>query len=290
MIDEKFIFTNAKGQVVEIGNAAPFILNSYDGTGAVQSDVQLQKSPFQDGKTRIGSEFDIRQITIQLTIMASSQNELFSLRALLLTIFNSKLGEGRLDYIHNGAKREILATVESGPIFLSGNENRSSRIQVVMLHLIAPNPYWMDTDYKTERLQDFVGGLTYPIITPNHFTKRGNPSFLINDGQVPVPIEFEFIGPAVNPRIENADTGEFIQINRSINEGDRLIVNTERGANKKLEIIRTDGTKESAWHYAELPLSLFYLPVGTTQIKFTADEGTREASMIARWRNWYIGI
>ncbi|MGJ9385523.1 Gp37-like protein [Salipaludibacillus sp. CF4.18] len=69
---------------------------------------------------------------------------------------------------------------------------------------------------------------------------------------MPCPIEIEFNGPATNPNVANLTTGEFIRVNRELFEGDKLIINTAFGNERKVVIVDQDGKEKSEWGYIDI--------------------------------------
>lgn len=83
------------------------------------------------------------------------------------------------------------------------------------------------------------------------------------------------------------ETGEFIRVNRTIEEGYKLIINTAFG-NKRVEIIAPDGTVTNAFHYIDLDSTFFSLDVGNTKIGFIADGGNPE--VYVTYKNRYLSV
>lgn len=287
MINEKFIYINSKGQSVELGNTAPFIMLNHDGVGAVQAHVQMQKSPFQDGMTYIDSLLEVRPINIQLVIMAPSQNELFSKRAELVSVFSPKLGPGKLRYRTGNEEKEIDAVVELAPVFPNGESNRGPTFQVAIISLLCPSPFWQDINTENVKLEDFVSNFRFSFHFPVRFASRGDSRVLINSGDVPTPIKVTFKGEAINPKITNLTTGEFIRVNRSIPTDYSLVINTEFG-NKTVEIIAPDGVTTNALGYIDLDSTFFELQTGENKFSFITDGGKPE--VYVEYKHKYLGV
>lgn len=289
MIIEKFTFTNSREESIEIGNSAPFIMLSNDGTGSGEAEVQMQKSPFQDGSTLVDALIDVRNINIQMVIQANDQADLYEKREQMVRILNPKLKTGILKYNYGSGEKEIEATVETAPVFLSGPGNRTESSQRAMLSFICPNPFWRSIDVFDEEMADWVGGLEFPLEIEEEgleLEREGNNRVdIVNEGHVPTPVQIFFFGPAVNPRIENETTGEFIQVNETLDQGDVLLIDTSRGQNKRVEI-----NGESAWSLIDR-LSVFWqLDVGVNTIAYSADTGIGTARVLIQYRNRFAGV
>lgn len=286
MAAEKVIFTNVKGQSIELTNRMPFLLESVEGKGDVSANVQMQSAPFQDGATFIDTTLETRALELIVNIKAYSRDELNLLRQQISSIFNPRLGLGKLTYSNGNVEREIEVVSASVPIFPTG-EAKGKWFQRTVINLIAPNPYWEDTLEENYKLEDFVGSFKFPFHLPMRFSSRGDSRVLFNGGDVPTPIQVEFRGIAVNPKITNMETGEFIRVNRTIEQGYKLIIDTSFGG-KRVEIVAPDGTVTNAFHYLDLASTFFNLDVGDTKIGFIAEGGNPE--VYVTYKNRYLSV
>ena len=288
---EKVTFINSKGQSVLLGNDAPFILTKIEGLGAVNVDIQTQKSPFQDGETYIGNTLEPRPISIEIMVLADNKEEMMKNRRKILQVFNTKLGEGRLIYEYGNVKREIKAISELAPVFPDAG-NFKDTMQHALIQLYCPNPFLLDTFIETEEMADWVGGLRFPLQLPMMFAGRSTRQSTIirNNGDVETPIAFEFLGPATNPKITNDSTGEYIQINREIAADEKLIITTEFG-NKQVILRNTlTGEQMNAFGWIDLGSTFFQLDVGENLMSYKADSGQETARVWIKWRNRYLGV
>lgn len=286
MAAEKVIFTNVKGQSIELTNRMPFLLESVEGKGDVSANVQMQSAPFQDGATFIDTTLETRALELIVNIKAHSRDELNLLRQQISSIFNPRLGLGKLTYSNGNIEREIEVVSAGIPIFPTG-EAKGKWFQRTVINLIAPNPYWEDTIEENYKLEDFVGSFRFPFTLPTRFSTRGDSKVLANYGDVPTPIEVEFRGPVTNPVITNESTGEFIRINRAIPVGYKLILDTSFG-NKRVEIIAPDGTTMNGFHFIDLQSTFFGLDIGDNRIGFVAEGGSPEVYI--RYKHRYLSV
>lgn len=86
----------------------------------------------------------------------------------------------------------------------------------------------------------------------------------------------------VNPKITLASTGQYIQINKSINSHEKVEITTDYG-NK---MVRIDGI--SAMRYLDEGSTFFDLPVGENRLSVTSASG--EPEVFIYWRNYYAGV
>lgn len=284
---EKVTFTNSRGQSIELSNRRPFLLQSVEGKADVGADIQTQKAPYQDGSSYIDSLLQPRSIALNVSILAYSQEGLIQQRQLLASVFNPKLGPGKLVYSKGNVQREIKAVVENVPVFAVGSENNGMRYQRTIINLLCPSPFWEDIASENYKLEDFVGNFRFKFRFPVRFATRGDSRILLNKGDVPTPIVVEFRGASVNPKITNVTTGEFIKVNRTIPPGYKLVLDTSFG-NKRVEIVAPDGVVENAFHYIDLESTFFSLEVGETKFGFITEGGNPE--VYVEYKHRYLSV
>lgn len=286
MAAEKVVFTNSRGQSIELTNRLPFLLESVEGRGGVEANIQMQSAPYQDGATYIDSNLEARALTLHVNMKANSRDELNSLRQTVSSIFNPKLGKGTLIYSNGDTERKIEVVVDGSPAFPVGDA-KGKWFQRTAINLIAPDPYWMDLFEENYKLEDFVGNFRFKFHFPVRFATRGDSRILLNKGDVPTPIVVEFRGAAVNPKITNVSTGEFIRVNRTIPPGYKLVLDTSFG-NKRVEIVAPDGVVENAFHYIDLESTFFSLDVGETKFGFITEGGNPE--VYVEYKHRYLSV
>ena len=285
---EKLTYTNTRGESIAF-DGPPFHLISVNGLGDVAANVQRQKSPFQDGSTRIGSTLQERVIAIEFLIVGDNYSEVSEGRILLSRIFNPGLDEGILRYENDHVIREIRAGAESVPFFPDGSGNRIESMQKGMVTLVASSPYWQDINPTNIKLEDYVSAFRFPFHFPVRFATRGDTRMLVNEGHAPTPVKITFRGESINPQITKVDTGETIRIKRTIPEGYSLVITTDFD-NMSANIIAPDGVITDAMGYLDLSLnwSFFSLDVGENKLTFITEGG--KPDVYIEYRNLYLGV
>lgn len=283
-MSEKLIFTNSQGLSVELGNEGPFILTKIEGTGAVTADIQTQKSPFQDGMTYIDNTLEPRLLAIEIMILADSEEAMTRRRRKLLQVFNPKLGPGRLIYEFGGSIKEIEAVPELAPVFPDARPFEDT-MQPGLISLYCPTPFWLEQFEQSQEIAAWIGGLKFPLRFPTTFAMKGpGQKTVINNGDVETPVRIEFIGPAANPRITNTTTGEYIQVNRRLEPGERLIITTDFG-NKRIKI-----NGQNVLHWIDLKSVFWQLQPGDNIVDYSSDDQMEPASVVISYKNRYVGI
>ena len=84
-------YTNQNGATVTLRQVKPLFITKLDGVGRVRQTIHTFQAPEQDGAFYISSTLDMRNITIEGTILAASIDSAFDYRRQLLRIFTPKL-------------------------------------------------------------------------------------------------------------------------------------------------------------------------------------------------------
>ncbi|MGG2988742.1 phage tail family protein [Geobacillus stearothermophilus] len=284
---QRIIFTNARGQSVELKSSAPFLLQSIDGLGDVDADIQAQKAPFQDGSTYIDSVLQERAISLEIVILASDKPTLFKRRQFLASVFNPKLGQGILRYENGETIREIEAVPDGVPVFPSGRENRGPFFQKALVNLLCPNPFWKSPEITEE--PTFEPLFQFPFEGVFEIGMQRDNRIIVNDGDAPTPVFIEFYGPAVNPKITNKTTGEFIKVNQTLQEGEVMKIDTTPGK-KSVYFVQPDGTERNVFNWIDLESTFFQLVVGENEIEYSADSDIQGAVVNIKYHKLYNAV
>jgi hypothetical protein len=284
---QRIIFTNARGQSVELKSSAPFLLQSVDGLGDVDADTQTQKSPFQDGSTYIDSVLQERAISMQIAILASDTATLLQQRQYLAAVFNPKLGLGTLRYENDETIREIEAVPDGVPTFPSGRDNRGQTFQKALVNLLCPNPFWKSTEITEE--PTFEPLFQFPFDGVFEIGVQRDNRIIVNDGDAPAPLYIEFHGPAVNPIIVNRTTGEFIKVNQTLGENEVMKIDTTPGR-KSVYFIQPDGTERNVFNWIDPESTFFQLAIGENEIEYSADSDIQGAIVNIRYKKLYNAV
>ena len=291
----KLIFTNSKGESVELFSY-PYRLMRFEGLGDVGAIHQSQKSYNQDGSTLVNTTLDGRHPEIELKITGRDEIELARNRRRLTHVFNPKLGEGTLKRVSEDGTHQLKAIAESIPYYPDGAGNRSRTSQKTLINLYCPNPYWQDIAESKTDISTETGNLEFPLEIPSEGLELSirTISFITNiynqgDVDAPIKVKLKAVGTVINPIIENLDTDEFIRVKRELAEGDTLEINTAFG-NKRVEIIKPDGSRENVFNYIDYKSTFFSLSGGDNTIKYDAEVGENNLDVSIYYTPNYLGI
>ncbi|MBE6075954.1 MAG: phage tail family protein [Clostridium lundense] len=287
---QKIIFKNERGQSMELGNSAPFILTKID-LGSLKTTILTSKSPGQDGKTHHGTFLDERILPIEGAIVGDTLEDMYRKRQKLCSIFNPKI-KGTLTYINNASEHVINCIVDSSPTF----REQIDDMQEFLIQFYCPNPFWMDLIEEKEEIALWVGDFHFPLIIPPEGIIMGHrvSNLIVNaknrgDVECGMRIEFKALATVVNPSLFDVYTRKYIKIKRTLNAGDKLVVNTNFG-NKRVEMIRSNGVKQNVFYYIDLNSTFLQLAQGDNLFRYDAEKGLDNLEMALYYKPLYIGV
>lgn len=271
---------------IEFSNKSPIILQKIEGLGDIKVNNTSTKFVNNDGEKYESSTLEKGEITIKYAVIANSMEEYMSIRGSIFKIANSKLGEFILQYRYAGKEREIKVVLDGTPVMPIESNKTFTECEIV---LITYDPYLKDIYEYGEEISTWIGGLKFKFSLPFKLKQRGpTKKNIYNDGHVDTPIQIYFKGPAVNPKVINHSTGEYIQVIKELTSDDTLIINTEFG-NKTVEIERNN-IRANAFQYIDLDSVFFSLKVGDNLIEYSSDNEINPQSVEIRYKNRYVGI
>jgi len=275
---------------MELGNSAPFILTKID-LGSLKTTILTSKSPGQDGKTHHGTFLDERILPIEGAIVGDTLEDMYRKRQKLCSIFNPKI-KGTLTYINNASEHVINCIVDSSPTF----REQIDDMQEFLIQFYCPNPFWMDLIEEKEEIALWVGDFHFPLIIPPEGIIMGHrvSNLIVNaknrgDVECGMRIEFKALATVVNPSLFDVYTRKYIKIKRTLNAGDKLVVNTNFG-NKRVEMIRSNGVKQNVFYYIDLNSTFLQLAQGDNLFRYDAEKGLDNLEMALYYKPLYIGV
>ena len=279
----RIVFRFSKGEETLVLDEPDFGVTEYSGIEA--TDYELEKSV---NSNFIGERLKRKKVLsrpIEISADYLGSDELKSDKRQELIRFFSPFSSGALTVNYLGVEREIEYEVES---FQIESQNVCDMLEF-KIELSCMDPMFKDVVQTGESISTWVKGWAWKFTLPFKLKERGEPKKnVFNSGHTEAPLEIYFHGPAVNPKITNLSTKEFIRIKRELTSDDILYINTAFGQ-KKVEIIRS-GVSTDAFDYIDLQSVFFSLQVGDNMLEYTSENGLDPQSVEVRYKNRYIGV
>lgn len=215
-LNESLLLNDKGGEIEDI------LLSHIEGLGHPGATSQKSQGVAQDGSNAEDVLLDNRVIKADITIRTKNRESLYELRRKIYRIINPKTynkatgkrGELLLYYTNDYKKYRIYARVEDSVDFNARFLNHDK----ATISFLCVDPYWLDAEGVDIDIKSVKGGLRFPLILPSHFALVTFYKEIENVGDEEVPVQIEYTGPALNPRITNETTGEYIQVNMEIGE------------------------------------------------------------------------
>lgn len=284
MPDQKIIleFERADGQTLTVERPEYHILD-YEGFEATAYELTTTQNINGIGSTLDKRKLLPRDMSLQFAHMgldkAGERDRLIG--------FFSPLQSGWLYITYRDIRRQIQYEVVS----FEYTYRAFVEPLVAVVGLQCLDPAMLDDVVESEQISTWVGGWQWQFSLPFHLRQRGAPQVtIVNDGQLPTPVEIVFHGPADNPRITNLVNGAYIQVNRSLTADDALYISTAFG-DKTVEI-ETNGVRTNAFNYIDLDSDFqnFQLLLGDNVLEYQTSNETVPQSVQISYRKRYLGI
>lgn len=295
MESEKLIFTNERGESLELGLDSIYHCNiSKDVTGiaGVKNVLYSTNSMGQHGDTYVGQRIEARDIEIVGHINTRDKAQALQLRRTMLKILNPEL-DGTLLYEYGGFRRIINCRTHGEP-----KVERKEVLYEFVIPLESLNPFWREEDETKEDIASWVAAWHFPCVI-----ERDNPKSMIfgyraesvivdcyNEGDVStgMRIRFTALGTVTNPILLNVDTGEYIQLNVTMQTGDLIEVNTKYGS-KGAKLVR-DGVESDYFRYVDVDSTFMQLAIGDNNFRYDAAGGVNSLEVAIFYNAEYLGV
>ena len=279
-------YTNTDGMSITLKQSRPYFLNRIDGTGVVRQTINTFKAPDQDGAFYISSTLDMRNITIEGTVVADTPDEAYELRKRLLQMFSPKL-RGTLLY----RERQIRCVVEEAGFVISTRH----RLPNFFISLLCPSPFFESPDEVRLELASWIPLFEFALEIHDSGMEFGmrQPSQIItvdNMGDVPCGCEIVFraLGTVTDPELLNMDTGEYIRLLTTMSAGDELRVFTHFAGKR---VVKVEGSTETnAFSLLDVSSEFFQLAPGRNTLRYDASVNMELLEVSLYYRPQFLGV
>jgi hypothetical protein len=279
-------YKNDNGESVTLRQVKPLFLNKLDGVGLIRNTISTFQAPEQDGAFYVSSTLDMRNITIEGNITASSIDESYEYRKQLLRIFTPKL-RGTLIF----RNKQISCIVEEAGF----STNNLSRVPAFFISLLCPSPFFENLDEVRAELASWEENFHFPleITLPGIELGVRQPSQIIsieNEGDVSSGCEIVFhaLGSVKNPSLMNVDTGEYIKVLDTMKIGEEIHVFTHFAGKRVIKIIGT--TPSNAFNLIDVGSTFLQLTPGLNTLRYDAEANMDLLECTILYRPQFLGV
>lgn len=291
---EKLTYTNERGDSLVLGVNSVYHCNvSKDVSGLTEIDNTLYttNSMGQHGDTYVGMRINARTITASGYINERDKARAIELRRAALKILNPEL-KGTLTYTYKDFVKVIECRVDAPEFY------KKKVLTQYDLTFKCYNPFFKDEQETKEEIASWVAAWEFPTDIEQDdkesmiFGYREESVIVdcYNKGDVKtgMRVVFSALGTIVNPVLLNVDTGEYIQINTTMQTGDLIEVNTEYG-NKGVTLTR-DGNTVDYFRYLDVDSTFLQLAIGDNIYRYDAGSGVDNLEVSIYYKPEYLGV
>ena len=256
-----FRYVNANGESVVFLYDHGYLINKPKGIDAVSVKLSAAQGINQVGSTVESATVQPRPVTISGIVCGPDQ-------------------EARKDVLMSVVRPDIPGKLFADDYFLDVNVTETPTIEArkkcanFQFSLSAAYPYWQKAEKVAMSLFGVEKMFKFPwnISRAYQFGQLQEAQFmnLVNNGQLPVPFTATFTAADTveNPKITNIQTGDFLQINKTLEPGETVVVENTHG--KTYVTSSVDGSIRGALDFDS---TLFRLSVGDNVLKPEAVSG-----------------
>lgn len=270
------------GETLEFGADKPYILKAFTDPNSQNIAFSLSR-----GANEIGDKVESQAVsskTFALTGMIRGRADRLKER-LLRAI--APMQKGVLTY--NG-KLSIEVYPKLTPTIERFRDN-----PMFNFTLYAPYPFWRSVNENVDEIVGFTKLFRFPwnISKTYRFSEYSAASYIniINSGTVPAQWRAEFYAgvPMSNPKMLNVLTGAYVQVNKEMEIGEKIIIDT---TGQELTVTGVDitGKEVSLFEYLDINSDPFALMVGDNLVQGTAATGGNNLQAKLYHYNYFAGV
>ena len=277
-LSKTFKYVNDAGQSIVFDYENGFLLNLPDGVDTISVSLSTAQGVGQTGTTVRSKKIKSRPITVSGKIVGENAQKI---KDRLIEVVRADIG-GTL----HADGWYIPVVVTTTPAI--GSDKFGAKFQ---FGLNAPYPYWISQKERSNMLVGLRPSFKFPwnISREYRFGQKLNDRYVIvkNDGQMDIPfsVVIKANGLAENVMVENIITGEFMLLEKSLSDGETVIVDITH--DRTYVTSNKDGDCRGA---LTLDSNLFRLHPGDNVLKPTAKSGLANTNIQVTYAEEIGGI
>lgn len=284
----KLTFENERGNTLVLTPdsdlSSPYSLSDIDGLNPPKADINTSELALIDGQQFNSSKLQMRSMNVAFTINEDAAQGRVDVYKVLKTKHSI-----RLHYESETRDVYVDGWIESIAVEYMGSP------QVVTVNVICPSPYWQDAQSIVTEISQIIDMFHF------WFASTAEPEIVFgyidpivsveveNGGDVETGLVFEIYAreQVINPRVVDYVTGEFIQVNTTMEASDLITIDTRAG-HKTATLLRA-GETSNVFNRVARGSTWLQLPIGGSVYTYTADEPTR-MNVEIKHTNIYEGV
>lgn len=271
-----------------------YILNSVDW-GVVESTHHSYKYVNQIGVYVTGTSLETRSVTIQGWVIADTEAVMTKRKQILNRFFNPQQA---VDLFYKDYVLRFLpdTSVRYSATIAENNEV----ICKFKIEGYCPDPLFSEQVENKVVAASTIPKFHFPLIISNNPSPPGGvffglrqPSLIVainNSGAVDVgmKIVFKANGTLYGPSLINVDTQKYFKVNKTMQAGEEIMVNTIIGQKKIQGTL--NGITSNYFKYRDLDSEWLQLKVGDNLFRYDADENVGNLEVYIYFNNKYLEV
>lgn len=245
----------------------------------------------QIGETVYNTGIETRDITISGWVAGWNEAQVSALKLKLNHFINPK---HLCECYANDKKIQFYPTASIR--YGTTNAENNEFICKFVISGYCPNPLFTDKNEHTTLIAYTEKLFKFPLIIPKDegiLMGIRQPSLIgevTNEGDFPTGyiIEFHALGRVVNPILTDIGSQQFVEINKEMQNGDIIVIDTREGSRRVYGI--TNGITENFFKYRNFDSSWLTLERGINYLRYNAEEGITFLEVLIRWEPGYLEV
>lgn len=285
---------NSEELILDMVSTPDYILKSVDW-GSIQGTHHSYKYVNQVGESIANTSLGTRPIKIEGWIVATSENQMTSLKKKLNSFVNPREA---LDLFYSDY---VIRFVPDETVKYSINAAENNEIFCkFQIDGTAPNPLFSDNFESGSAFVTTVPTFHFPLVISESLPDEGVVfgkrmasliSNLTNNGSISVGmrIVFKANGTLSNPSLINVNTQEMFRINKTMVADEEIVVNTNIGE-KSVKGRIDDADYTNYFMYKDIDSAWLQLDAGDNLFRYNADEGIDNLDVFVYFYNQYLEV
>lgn len=280
------ILENENGEQIVFNRLySPYQLTDITGLAAPEATINTNASALIDGATYNSAKTNMRVINLAFAIeyeAAKYRNEIYR----ILRIKKPVKVRYRNDY------RDVfidgyLQTLDIPPMTIK---------QICTVAILCPAPYFKAAQEMVNELEQTISTFHFPFSSTEEpqivfgYIDTESSVSIENAGNVETGMTISLYarGAVNNPKIYNYTTGEYIELNYSLEAGDLVTITTGQG-NKTAKLLR-NAVESNLFNYIGEGTTWLQLLPGINEFVYTAGSGATSLSVTISHYDLYEGV
>ena len=275
---------NEKGERIRLSQNPNYTITSITGLTPPTANINTAVNANFDGGTYKSSRMNTRNIVITMAIEGSVEANRIALYQFI------KVKQAITLYFSNGT-REVFIDGYVESLECSIFEKK----EIAQVSILCPDPYFRDTTSINDSFSAVVGMFQFPFSIEEEgvvfsYLDLDTEVNVINGGDIETGmiIEFKANDEVVNPAVYKLPSNQFIKLNVTMQTGDTIRVNTNKGHKSVVKV--SGGVTTNILNVLHPSSTWLTLDSGDNIMMYTADTGAANLTCSVLHDNLFEGV